>query len=352
LQPYDEKVWRQIEDRRRRVEARRGSVVPESARAFGKEVVVRGKERFEHLPVLDLLQQAIGDAMRGPVALIGKAAAGSVSGEAVLRRYEQRGHTPAGLAAIRALDLEVSDAVFPHRKNLAFISASAVQGAVAGAWSQVTEARAVAGGVAGAGARAVPDALSLARVLAADAAATLLVAARVVAETAAHYGYDPNDPDEELFMAGVLGVATAGSQGAKIAAHRELNHLGGLLARRASKAVLSETNLALVLPKVWPRVVQRLTHKQLGKATPVLGIALGFGLNANLMKHVSDEAYYAYRKRRLEDRYRVDRGIAGAPHDDVKGTLVLDLLEGDGEVERPVSDAVEEGSDADSPRSI
>jgi hypothetical protein len=175
-------------------------------------------------------------------------------------------------------------------------------------------------------------------VLALDAGATLGTAARVVAETAAHYGYDPNDPGEELFMASVLGVATAGSQCAKITAHQELNHVAGLLARRATKATLSETNLARVLSKIWPRLVERLTHQQMGKATPALGIVLGASLNANLMKRVSDEAYYAYRERRLRDRYD-DHGasISDPLGEAVDGTLVLDLLEdndhGDGRAE-------------------
>jgi hypothetical protein len=335
MDPYDEKVWRQIEDRRSRIEARRRSVVPERVREIGKEVVVRGKEGFGHLPGSEQLQQVIGEAMRGAVSTIGTAAAASVSQRAVLRRYRRHGHTPAGIVAIQALNLEVSDAAFPRRKRLAYMSASAAQGGAAGAASLVTEAGAVVGGVAGAGAGAVPGTLALAGVLVADAAATLGAAARVVAETAAHYGYDPNDPAEELFMVSVLGVATAGSQGAKITAHRELNHVARLLARRATKAALSETNLVRVLSRVWPRLVQRLTHRQMGKATPALGIALGAGLNANLMKRVSDEAYFAYRERRLQDRYSNDTtGISDPPGEVVDGTLVLDLLEGDGEAER------------------
>lgn len=341
MQPYDEKAWRQIEDRRSRIEARRRSVVPERVRQIGKEVAVRGKEGFEHLPGGEQLQHVIGDAMRGAVSTIGTAAAASVIQRAVLRRYERHGHAPRRIEAIQGLDLEVSDAVFPRRRRLVYMSLSAAEGGVAGAMSSASEVGALVGGVAGAGAGAVPGTLALAGVLAADAVATLGAAARVVAWTATLYGYDPNDPGEELFMVSVLGVATAGSQGAKMTAHRELNHVSGLLARRATKAALSETNLARVLSKVWPRLVERLTHRQMGKAVPALGIVLGAGLNANLMKRVSDEAYFAYRERRLQDRYSDHRvSISDPPGEVVDGTLVLDLLEDDGEAERSAEDAV------------
>ena len=68
----------------------------------------------------------------------------------------------------------------------------------------------------------------------------------------------------------------------------------------------------------------------MGKATPALGIVLGVGLNANLMKRVSDEAYFAYRERRLRDRYGDAAKGSDPPEEVVDGTLVLDLLENGG----------------------
>jgi hypothetical protein len=335
MQPYDEKAWRQIDERRQRIESRRArNILPERIREVGREVADRGKDAFEQFPGSEHLQQVLDDAMRGAVSTIGTAAAASVSQRAVLRRYQRLGCELARVEDIQGLDLETSDRAYPRRKRLLYITGSAAQGGAAGAASLVMEAGALAGGVAGAGAGAVPGALALAGVLVADAAATLGAAARIVAETAALYGYDPNDPEEELFLAGVLSVATAGSQGAKITAHRELNHVASLLARRATKKTLSETNLARVLSKVWPRLVDRLTHQQMGKATPALGIAVGAGLNANLMKRVSEEAYYAYRERRLRDRYGNDEpGTAtpawpsGDPGGDPGAPLILDLVD-------------------------
>lgn len=334
MHPYDEKAWRHIEDRRARVDARRRNVVPERVRAIGSEIAVRGRQGFETLPGSDL-QNVIRDATRGITSTIGTAAAATVVQPAVLRRYRRRGHALDRIEQIQDLDLEACDAVFPHGRRVVYMSLALAEGGVAGAMSSATELRTIKGGVARAGAGAVPDRLGLAKVFAADAVATLGGAARIVAWTAALYGYNPNDPAEELFMASVLGVATAGTQATRTAAHREVNHVAGLLARGKSKAVLSETHLARLLTKVWPDLVEDLAHKQMGKAVPALGIAFGAGLNAYLAKRVSDEAYYAYRERRLIDCYGSDSTPAAG--EVVDGTLVHDLLENCGDDEGAAS---------------
>ncbi|WP_033205195.1 EcsC family protein [Patulibacter americanus] len=332
MQPYDAKAQREIEEWHDRSPLLPRPELPERVQQAGKDLVARGKDGFDHLPGSDQLREAIDSAMSGVVSTIGTTAAASVNQRAILRRYKRGEHLVDRIDAIGSLDLEVSDRAFPRRKKLAYMLGSAGQGGAAGAAASVSEFGAVFGGVFGAGAGAVPGTLALAGVIVADAAATLGSAARIVAETAAHYGYDPNDPAEELFLTSVLGAAMAGTQGAKIAAHRELNHVAGLLARRAPKAALKKVNLGRVLPKVWPRLIERTTHRQMGKLIPAAGIVAGAGLNASLMKRVSDEAYFAYRERRLFDRYgERDSAISDPPVDGevVDGTLVLDLLDED-----------------------
>ena len=46
-----------------------------------------------------------------------------------------------------------------------------------------------------------------------------------------------------------------------------------------------------------------MTQKELGKVIPFTSIAAGAGTNAALMHRTADEAYYACRRRRLQDRY-------------------------------------------------
>jgi hypothetical protein len=140
----------------------------------------------------------------------------------------------------------------------------------------------------------------------ADVAATLMAASRIVAETSALYGYDPNDPAEQVFMTGVLGAATAGSEGAKLIAQRELRELAKLLARRAPYRLLDQHVFTHVVRKTYAKLGEKMTQKQLGKVVPFAGIAVGAGMNAALMHRTADEAYYAYRERRLQERYDLD----------------------------------------------
>jgi hypothetical protein len=161
-------------------------------------------------------------------------------------------------------------------------------------------------GVFGAGAGGVPTAIVTAGVMAADTAATLMWASRIVAETSALYGYDPNDPAEQVFMTGVLGAATATSEGTKLAAQRQLRELAKLLARREPYRLLDKHVFTHVVRRAYKKLGDKMTQKQLGKIVPITSIAVGAGMNAALMHRTADEAYYAYRERRLQDRYDFD----------------------------------------------
>ncbi len=54
------------------------------------------------------------------------------------------------------------------------------------------------------------------------------------------------------------------------------------------------------------RATRRSRWKQLGKVVPFTSIAIGAGMNAALMHRTADEAYYAYRERRLQERYDLE----------------------------------------------
>jgi hypothetical protein len=237
---------------------------------------------------------------------VGAGAAASVSTSLVIRRYRKAGHSIERIEDIQDLDLAASDRVFPRRKRLAYVVGSGAEGGVAGAATTVSSAATLLTGVFGAGAGGVPTAIVTAGVMAVDIAATLMAASRVVAETSALYGYDPNDPAEQVFMTGVLGAATATSKGAKFAAQRELRELAKLLARRAPYRVLDKNVFIKVVRKAYAKLGDKLTQKQLGKLVPMTSIAIGIGMNAALMHRTADEAYYAYRERRLQDRYDLD----------------------------------------------
>ncbi len=257
----------------------------------------------DDIPGAEQILEAIKGALEGLTRTIATTAAASVPKHHVLRRYAQRGHPLSRLADIRNLDLEVSDEAFPRQRRLAYIIGAGATGAWAGTVTTAGEIGTVVGGVAGAGAGATPGAMTVVGAFAGDAAATLLAGSRIIAETAALYGYDPNDPAEQMYMAGVLGAATAGTQTGKMAAQRELHKLAYSLARNAPWTTLGKNRITPIVARVYQQLGHRLTKQQLGKATPVLGVVVGAGLNMRLMHRVADEAYFAYRERRLRDRY-------------------------------------------------
>jgi hypothetical protein len=308
MNDYDAQALEQIRAWQQRTPTQRlRKAIPESVRERGGHLIRRGTTKagklVDDVPGSDQIKQALGTALEGATRTIGAAAAASVSTSRVMRRYAKAGHPIARIEDIQDLDLSVSDQVFPRRKRLAYVVASGAEGGAAGAASTVTSAATVVTGVFGAGAGAVPTAMATAGVIVGDITATLAAATRVVAETSALYGYDPNDPAEQVFMTSVLGAATATSEGAKFAAQRELRELAKLLARREPYRLLDKSVFTHVVRAAYAKLGDRMTQKELGKVIPFASIAAGAGMNAALMHRTADEAYYAYRLRRLQDRY-------------------------------------------------
>lgn len=311
MNDYDYRALKDIRAWQERKPSRRWrNAIPESVRERAGELVDRGKEKaggiVDGIPGSDQVKRALLVTLEGATRTIGAGAAASVRTSLVIRRYRNAGHSIERIEDIQDLALADSDRVFPRRKRHVYVVSSGAEGAVAGAATTVTGAATVVTGIFGAGAGGVPTATVTAGVMAADIAATLMWSSRIVAETSALYGYDPNDPAEQVFMTSVLGAATAGSEGAKLAAQRELRELAKLLARSQPYRLLDEHVFTHVVRRAYAKLGDRMTQKQLGKVVPFTSIAVGAGLNAALMHRTADEAYYAYRERRLQDRYDLD----------------------------------------------
>lgn len=283
MNDYDNRALKDIRAWQGRKPSRRlRNAIPESVRERAGELVDRGKEKageiFDDFPRSEQVKQAPLMTLEGATRTMGVGAAASVSTSLVIRRYRKAGHSIERIEDIQDLDLAASDRVFPRRKRLAYVVASGAEGGVAGAATTVGSAATVVTGVFGTGARGVPTAIWTAGSMAGDIAATLMTASRIVAETSALYGYDPNDPAEQVFMTGVLGAATATSEGAKLAAQRELRELAKLLARRAPYRLLDKSVFTQVVRRAYAKLGDKMTQKQLGKVVPVTSIAIGAGM--------------------------------------------------------------------------
>lgn len=320
MTPYDRKAWSEIETwRERRASARTRRAFPSGvvSRVSAAGSWVRGAAAS--MPGAAQFEAALSSALSGLTDLGSRAASASVRDEAVLKAFRKRGHEVHRLSDVRALDLRDIDDVRPNL-GLYYTAGATASGAASGFAVSGGEALAAGGSVLGAGAGGVAGAGVLAGALAADAAATLLAAQRAVGHTAAYYGYDVDEPDERLISLSVLSMATA-DQASKAAAYVQLNKLVQELARRATWEQLNQHVVTVVMRQVYTRLGFRLTQRKLGQAVPVLGIALGAGLNARMLSTVIDDAHHFYRERFLKEKYGLGELsatiVASQPDEDV-----------------------------------
>lgn len=60
---------------------------------------------------------------------------------------------------------------------------------------------------------------------------------------------------------------------------------------------------------MFTRLGVRLTQRKVGQAVPVLGVVVGAGISAALLRTIVDDADHVYRERYLRDRYSLDAHV-------------------------------------------
>lgn len=267
----------------------------------GQELVAQGAQRIgagfqqvgEKLP--DWSGAAFGSA-RQTVSRVSRA---GLSPRRVVARHQKRGHEVSSLADVRRLDLEQIDDVRGRGASWYYPALAALSGAGAGF--------VISGGefvvAASAGAGSAPSGTAIVGAFAVDAAAVLGLSSRVVGQLALQYGYDPEDPAEKLFVMSVINAGSAMSTTAKSVAMADVSRLTQALVRGKTWAVLNEHVVAKVSQQVAKGFGFRLTKKGLGKAVPVVGIAVGGSMNWTTLESIVDAADVAYRRRLLIEKY-------------------------------------------------
>src|SRR3954452_18326651 len=211
LSAYERREWERLQKRKAASLGKQArNLLPQSARdrlaSLGQKVM--------STPGADKVAAAYDGAARGLSKAVGDTASRTVSKKRVVEQYRRAGHDIAGLDEIRELDLRVVDEAARHNLvRYGHALSAAATGLGSAAVVTGGEVLAGAGTIAGAGAGAAPGIGAVAGSLVADTAMMLALATRTVAATALYYGYDPNDPEEELFMMSViaLGMATGTS---------------------------------------------------------------------------------------------------------------------------------------------
>lgn len=340
MTPYDRKAWEQIESwREKRLAARTRRALPEGARERLRDAGQKVRSRVEAVPGLPDFESIFLKSLESLVGLGGRTAVATVPKKTVVKAYRKHDAEVEELEDIRGLDLALIDKVKP-RLGLRYAAFAGAEGAGAGFAASGGGLLATGGTVAGAGAGAAPGAALVIGTLVADSAAVLLAGQRAIAHIGAYYGYDPEHPDEQLFMLGVLNLGTA-SEAGKVVAYAEINKLVQSLARNATWEQLNQSVVTKVVEKVFTRLGFRLTKVKLGQAVPVMGIAIGAGLNTRFLKRITDDAEQLYRERFLRDRYGIEAEsdpVADADPDEDVGIIDIvdaEIVDEDDKRERP-----------------
>lgn len=321
---YEQQAWERLiadEQSRRGSWRARGADKVSGAVSAAGDVVKRipGGERIS-----DVLDDSMKVALNGAAKAIFMPAIASVSIERRIRELRKRHPEIGGNSPFDVLDLQALDKGRP-KQILPFvgaISSSVASVAITGAQVSST----VTGG-ATAGVVAVA--------IASDISTSLALLGRAIAQVAVHYGYDPAEPEEEIFLMGVLSYSTASSLEGKAVALAALSRLSQQMMRRAAWKELEKDILVKVIQTIFNRIGLRLTHKRLAQVVPVVGGVFSAGLSYDMLDRALRDATRVYRVRYLSDKHGllfqdwVDRAMAndaaGSSNSDGAGEEPIDV---------------------------
>lgn len=289
---YEQQAWKKLiadeQSRRTSWRSRGADKVSEVVSAAGNAVKrIPGAER-----VTEVVDESVRAALNGAAKAIFMPAISSVSMERRVRWLRKQYPEIGDRSPFEVLDLRALDKGRP-KQLLPFIGMVESAGASLAITGLQVSTTLTGGASAGAVVLAI----------AADVSASLALLGRAVAEVAVHYGYDPNEPEEEVFLMGVLSYSTAASLEGKTAALAALSRLSQRMMRRAVWNELQRDVLVKVIQKVFATIGVRLTQKRLAQAVPVAGGLVSAGLSYDMLDRALRDATRVYRVRYLAEKH-------------------------------------------------
>ena len=348
MSSYEERAWQKlIADER----SRRGSL---RARATDKVsgvvsgVVTSATDLVKKVPggekITDGADVAIKVALGAAAKAIFIPAIASVSLKRRTKRLRKR-HPEIGHASpFEVLDLKALDKGRPRQ----IIPIAGAVGS-AGASVAITGAE-VSTAVSGGATVGI-----VAAAIAADIAASLGLLGRATAEVAVHYGFDPDEPGEEIFLMSVLSYSTASSLQGKLAALTELSKLSQQMMRRATWNQLNKDAVVKVIQAVFTKLGFKLTHKRLAQVVPVMGGLISAGLSYDMLSRALRDATHIYRVRYLSEKYGLsfDDWVKRAGENDAEDPDIANApYEEPIDIEGEVAAAISEAQDSDSRKAL
>ena len=289
---YEKQAWERLIAHER---SRRGSWRARGADKVSEMVSAAGNA-INKIPGAERVTEALDDSMK--VALNGAAKAifmPAIASVSIERRIKglRKQHPGIGDASpFEVLDLRALDKGRPKQllPLIGMVESASASLAITGLEVSTT----VSGGATAGG---------VVLAMAADVSASLALLGRAVAEVAVHYGYDPNEPEEEIFLMGVLTYSTAASLNGKAAALASLARLSQRMMRRAVFRELEKDVLVRVIQTVFGKLGLKLTHKRLAQAVPVAGGIICAGMSYDMLDRVLRDATRIYRVRYLTEKH-------------------------------------------------
>jgi hypothetical protein len=344
MSPYEKQAWEKLitAERSRRNNLRTRATEKVSG-AVSAAVTFAGNAA-KKIPggavLTDGIDASIRTALEGGAKAIFIPAIASVSLDRRERRLRKRHPEVGDVSPFMALDLQSLDKGRP-REVIPLANAAASAGAsiaVTGAEVSTT----VSGG-------ATLGVVAIA--IAGDIAISLGLLGRSIAEIAVHYGYDPSEPEEEIFLMGVLSYSSATSLQGKTAALTGLSNLAQQMMRKATWKELEKDVVVKAIQSIFTKLGIRLTHKRLAQVVPVVGGVISAGLSYDMQNRALRDASRVYRVRYLVDKHGLsfDDWVRQATQEAVADeTLDADLDEEDIDIESEVQAVItRDSSDAD-----
>jgi hypothetical protein len=344
MSPYEKHAWEKlIAAERSRRNTLRSRATEKISGAVSSAVTFAGNAA-KRLPGGTVLSDGIDASIKTALGSGAKAifipAIASVSLDRREKRLRKRHPELSDVSPFMALDLQSLDKGRP-RQIIPLANAAASAGAsvaVTGAEVSTTVSGGATLGV-------------VAMAIASDIAISLSLLGRSIAEVAVHYGYDPNEPEEEIFLMGVLSYSSATSLQGKMAALTGLSNLAQQMMRKATWKELEKDVVVKAIQSIFTKLGIRLTHKRLAQVVPVVGGVISAGLSYDMQNRALRDASRVYRVRYLADKHGlsfdewVRRAMQDAEADEtLDGDLDDEVIDIESEIQAAI---IEDSRDAD-----
>lgn len=301
----------------------RPRVISQRLRSFLLAPVAKLVELARKVPGGAAIIRKISSGALGLVELGTSAAESTIRREQIVKAHRKAGNDIERLEDIRDLSLDDIRSVRPHLK-VSYCAVTATEGAI----SSIVASGGSVAALVGLGIASAPGVGVVAAAIGLDIITFLTSATRLVSHTAAYYGYDTEDPAEDLFAAMVLSQAISPeSDDDDFVVEKEtsmlvFNKVMRKLAKRGSMETVGNNALAASVNSLFAALGARLVGMKMAQILPVVGIIVGVAINASLIRTIGVTADHLYRERLLIERY--GRDDSAPNHDDTDDEDDLD----------------------------